>query len=401
MAENNHIEDFFKKRLESHEFTFQEEDWQLLERKLEISNPVTSRTFPVNITLKTIVLAVAALTAAFLLGWLASGFFKHKALNEVIPVKKEQYQPATRDEKITDNPVTESRGPKNMTQQTAVRKVAAVREKVPVEITAPLHDPEFAFQPIAEKPAAEYKVPVLRPLIPLNAHLPFTYALNEISLVIRESPVEKALPPADTKKIPFRNRWMLGFIVAPDINSIRLLHDNTVTALIGGQLSYDISPRWSVSTGILYNNKKYSGGADYYKLPEGYWLNRTNGIIPDNILGSCRVLDIPLMITYDIIKKEHISFTASAGSGSYLMLDEKYDFEFSQNNPGAETEWKTEKNSGAIFNMANFAIGMEIQTSRKTILAVEPYLKLPLKELGWGKVNLYSMGLYFTMKYRL
>jgi len=193
---------------------------------------------------------------------------------------------------------------------------------------------------------------------------------------------------------------MIGFQVAPDYNGISFLHDKTVSTVIGGQLSYRITRRWSVSAGVLYNNKKYSGEAEYYQMPEGYWLRKTNGIIPDDISGSCRVIDIPIMATFHFLQMGVVSFTASAGIGSYLLLDEKYDYEFLQDNPGASTHWQSNENSSAAFSIANFAMGIAFQTSRKTEVTIEPYLKIPLKQIGWANVNLYSTGMLFTLKYR-
>jgi hypothetical protein len=194
---------------------------------------------------------------------------------------------------------------------------------------------------------------------------------------------------------------VVGLIIAPDYNSVKLMHNIKVTALTGGQLAYTITPRWSVSAGVLYSNKKYDGEGDYITPPEGYWLKKTNGIIPDEVSGSCRVIDVPIMVTFRFLQREVVSFSASAGIGSYFMLDEKYDFEFMQDNPGAATHWQTGENTGSWFGIANFALGMEFQTTQRTFVTVEPYMKLPLNQIGWGKISLYSAGLSFALKYRL
>jgi len=122
-------------------------------------------------------------------------------------------------------------------------------------------------------------------------------------------------------------------------------------------------------------------------------------VIPDNIDGSCRVLDIPILLTYRFYVRQRFSLTASAGPGSYFLFDEKYEFTFKQNNPGAATQWNTKEDSKVLFGVANIALGIDMQTGRRTSVAIEPYLKIPLKQMGWANVNLSGMGLSFSLKY--
>jgi hypothetical protein len=427
MDENHNIEDFFKKRLESHEFPFQEEDWLLLEKKLGTPNPATSATFNVHSTTKIIVIALAALTAAFVLGWLASELFQGNQINQAIPEKAQQQQssvmnldkpPLPDDEDLrSDGYLQKTTGLKEFNEGSnpgsATNRIIATDaisrsdelfeiqenkvEPAPVSIREDRVETRHTVEAYHDVGIKEEGLKLQDALV---AELHSPNIPGDISLIKQESPAENTILSVHEPVSP-RNRWMIGLVVAPDYNSVGLMHEKTVTAVIGGQLAYSITPRWSVSAGVLYNNKKYSGEGEYYKPPEGYWLRETNGIIPDNIEGSCRVIDIPIMATYQFMHKELISFTASAGIGSYFLLDEKYNFEFSQSNPGAVTHWQTRENTSAAFSIANFALGIEVQTTQKTILAVEPYLKLSAKEIGWGKVKLYSLGLFFTMKYRL
>ena len=197
------------------------------------------------------------------------------------------------------------------------------------------------------------------------------------------------------------DRWMFGISLATDFNSVGMMHEKSLSAKIGGQLYFLITPNWWISAGIQYSNKKYNTSAEYYSPGNGYWEKRTNGVLPDNIFGTCSVFDIPVMVTYRFFNKEFISLTASAGVSNYLMQDEIYEFEFNQDNPGAATGWQTAENTTAPFSFGNIYLGIEWQTSQRTFLVIEPFLQVPFKEVGWGNVKIYSTGLQVKIKYQI
>jgi len=402
MAENNHIEEFFRKRLGSHEFNFQEEDWLKLERKLEISGVSASQASFLNFSIRTVIIIIAGLTAAFIMGWLASELVQDKKNSreqhrDLLPVNE---SPETNIQKTVPklavvNPV------KSRTSEKGQNVEETIQQQAETEDVPPAHFVEQYNQPTEQNGVITGVVETAKniryELIPLHSteninSMPVNLSHELPALSFSESSVPFSAPVS-------AGRWSVGFIVAPDYNSVGINRGKTLSPAIGGIVSYRISPRWSLSARILYNNKKYKSQSDYYNVPDDYWPNRTNGIIPDNISGSCRVIDVPVLLSYRFLQRRIFSFTASAGLGSYFLLDEKYEFSFSQDNPGAATEWETKDNSNMLFNIANFAIGMEMQSSRRTSIAIEPYLKVPLKQMGWGKVNLSGMGLSLSVKY--
>ena len=407
MPENHNIEDFFRKRLENHELNFQEGDWLLLENRLETVHPSPSA-IGLHFNPKTVLIIAAALTAAFFLGWMASELFQDKNVEKTGPERTEQNQiPAV---KTNQNPVPVVN--KKQNQIPALNKVKEPERFIdsPGQQYSPLTQSEAVTESEVAKletaiPATDAElnpikvetIPLTGKIIPLRALPGLQFSSPDIS------GFDIALPPVDNMPVGFSrfSSWSIGLILAPDYNGVRLFRGNRVTAAVGGIISFQFARRWSASVRAIYNNKKYSSRAYYYKLPEGYWINRTNGVIPDNIVGSCRVIDVPVMVTYKFLQRKNISFIASAGLGNYFMQDEKYDFDFNQSNPGADTQWQTQKNSTVLFATANIALGIEFQTTPRISAAFEPYLKIPLKEIGWGNVDLYSMGLSLTMKYRL
>ena len=70
----------------------------------------------------------------------------------------------------------------------------------------------------------------------------------------------------------FLSKWMIALSFAPDINSVGLQNDKSVSPKIGWQLYYVATLNWWVSGGIFYSNKKYKTNAEGYKPPKEYWI---------------------------------------------------------------------------------------------------------------------------------
>lgn len=452
MEENRNIENFFKKRLDSQEFAYQESDWLLLEEKLNSAGETLSGSgshFQASSALRTAIIIALSVTLAFLLGWFARILFEDDPVGKADPIRQSEpeYQ-ITREmnSKVNDLSVTvpEDQAGSKKEQKTDHSDAQYIRHDNPALRT---HDESTSMVsnsqlnnvllsnrekkkltgsniPREDESGILTENPELDTATITKQDISFAdreTIIQENQFLIRygaEKNIDRGLiessANAEIQKVydvpvsittdpgpRFLSRWMVGFSVGPDINSVGLMHEKSVSALIGGQVHFMALPRLRISAGILYSNKKYNTEAEYYKPPDGYWNNRTNGILPDKIIGSCRVIDIPVMLTYQYALKNQFAFTISTGLSSYILLDEYYDFEFESENSGAAEGWQTTENTRAPFSVLNLAMGVEMYTGERLIIAMEPYLKIPLRELGWGNVELYSLGIQAVLKYQL
>lgn len=166
-------------------------------------------------------------------------------------------------------------------------------------------------------------------------------------------------------------------------------------------IHYHALNRWSLSVGVIKNNKEYTGAGEDYQPPKGYWKYYTNGVIPSSIDGSCSVLEFPVMIQYTIARTGNSRWVAGAGTSSYLMLSESYRYSFEQPNPGAKEGWDSRSSSRFLFNMANFTVGYERRVLPGLMIGIEPYVKVPLEEIGWSNLKLFSTGASITLRYTI
>jgi len=205
----------------------------------------------------------------------------------------------------------------------------------------------------------------------------------------------------DKAKLSASPRLSLLLSLAPDFSSTSFNDYSDPAGAVGLMIHYHIKSAWNISTGVVRSDKKYTGdGADYHP-PKGYWKYYTNGIIPASVDGSCGVLEIPLMVQYTVASVGRSKFRVGAGASSYIMLDESYSYNFEEPNPGAREGWESSNNSGFFFNMINFTVAYEYQLHPRFMLGVEPYLKIPIEEIGWSNLKLFSTGASLTLRYNV
>ncbi|MBL3655827.1 hypothetical protein [Fulvivirga sediminis] len=195
--------------------------------------------------------------------------------------------------------------------------------------------------------------------------------------------------------------WYVGLSVAPDLNSIGLTSSKQVSGKVGLRFDWDFLPKTSLRVGVYYNRKRYTAMGSDYNPPEGYWEYQTDGVIPSTINGKCRVIDIPITLSYNFLNKGKWTFGASTGISNYILLDQDYCYEFDQPYSGPATRWVTDEKETAKWSIANLSLIAQYSLGRQTFIQVEPYVQVPLQKIGWAQVSLYGTGAMLTIKRKL
>jgi len=109
--------------------------------------------------------------------------------------------------------------------------------------------------------------------------------------------------------------------------------------------------------------------------------------------GKTRLYELPVNIKYTIISGKHNLF-ATTGISSYLMRSENYDYEYTQTNqPGGHNYLSYTKETKNWFSVANFSLGYTHKLGSNGSFRIEPYLRLPLTNLGTANMPMMSTGL--------
>jgi len=191
--------------------------------------------------------------------------------------------------------------------------------------------------------------------------------------------------------IKVSHAFYLRALASPDFSTI----DNSTATSSGSNyallLDYQLTHRWSVSTGGIWSMKKYASDKEttYGKYTA------------DRMVGNCRVLDIPINIYYRFLPQSKVSFYAGAGLSSYIMLSEDYTYTFDSPSGSKDFSFNIEKENNEWFKMLNVSMGVQYQVANRFHVQVEPFIKTPLSGVGEWDVKLSSMGIFMGLKYKL
>ncbi len=245
-------------------------------------------------------------------------------------------------------------------------------------------------------------------LLPIRDKL-VGYGRNLLTDSPAQSPVRAILPDitAQTmpvvKPIPFR-RLAVGAVFSPDLSTIGLQNFDRPGINLGLSVQYQLTRRLGIQTGVLYSQKNYRALASQYVLPPTLkW-----GVWPSSINGDCRMIDLPINVRYDVILKKHPTglFSSargfvSAGVTAYWIEREAYRYNYADpNDPNIKyRSWETRTGRQGISNL-NVSIGYEKQLNQRLSVQAEPFLKMPLRDIGAYKIRLISTGVFMSVRYR-
>lgn len=280
----------------------------------------------------------------------------------------------------------------------------------------------------------------------IKEHQPFTTLVNPVNVV--KSSVITVNAPDDlawlaaahdepTPKLRGRALLTAALLTAPDVNKAGPGGGSKLGGNAGLQVSAHISSRWSITTGAIYAYKPYRIGANQSSLLSQYFasanvagiaaapaagttavthagnqlavrtlavarpatLSATAPVNPlTGVMANCTVLDIPVNVNYQVSGNAKRSFSAGAGLSSYFMLTEHYSFNYADN---SVRELDIANKNQHVLGVLNLNTTYQQQVSPNLKLLIQPYLKLPITQIGQEQVNLQSAGVAVGFSWNL
>lgn len=215
------------------------------------------------------------------------------------------------------------------------------------------------------------------------------------------NPVQELPEPPKTSRPSMstdRPLFAVRFGYSPDLSTVGLKDFSKPGTAVSLLVEYSVLPRLFVQSGAVWSRKDYYAPAEAYQLPKkGHYAP----LALSGIDGVCKVLEIPLNVRFDIAAGERSRWFVGGGFSSYHMNGEKYKYYYKDpNDPNAERYpgWNG-KTGWYLFSHANVSAGYEYRISRKLSLLAEPSIRMPLKRVGYGKVNLITTGFWLSVRY--
>ncbi|WP_338872967.1 hypothetical protein WBJ53_29310 [Spirosoma sp. SC4-14] len=193
--------------------------------------------------------------------------------------------------------------------------------------------------------------------------------------------------------------------VSPDLSAIGLHNFSRPGTSLGALLEYRMSSRWSVQAGVIWSLKIYRADSSEYRGNDSYWAKFSTR--PNEVSGQCNMLDIPINVRYDVLLRPRLDtrlppsrWFVSGGITSYITLKEDYSYEYPPHTYNVPYSWRAPSGSYG-FSQLNLSAGYERAVSRRLSWQVEPFMKVPLKGVGYFKVDLLSTGAFLSVRYKL
>ncbi len=198
------------------------------------------------------------------------------------------------------------------------------------------------------------------------------------------------------------------FVVSPDLSTLGLRDFQRPGTNVGLLLEYRLNGRWSVQAGAMQSTKVYKASTTGYEFP-AYVSKWT--VQPEGVNGQCSLIDIPINLRYDVALRPRRNgqvpsrWFVSGGATTYILRKEDYTYNYADpssphiyaNMKGYHHDSTTRYN----FSQLNLSVGYERALSRRLSWQIEPFMKVPLKGIGYLKMDLLSTGAFFSVRYKL
>jgi hypothetical protein len=214
---------------------------------------------------------------------------------------------------------------------------------------------------------------------------------KDTAAVTQESVVKKT-----KSKKNKRSSFFVTLSAGPDISFAGAGSTGKIKLLAGGGLGYTVKDRLTVRTGFYTGRKVYSAAPGDYHPPSDFWRYYPN---LEKVDADCKVYEIPLSFSYNFGNSSKHNWFASAGLSSYLMKKETYNYFYkvTPTSPTIQRKWTLLDQNKHYFSVLTLSAGYQKNIGRAASIMIEPYFKLPLGGVGYGKVKLNSAGVLFSV----
>lgn len=210
-----------------------------------------------------------------------------------------------------------------------------------------------------------------------------------------EAPLtKKEKNPAASKS----GKWQISLSTGPDLSMVGVEKTGKWKMQYGVGISYAFSNRLQVRSGFMISRKLYYADSSDYHPPKGFWNYYTN---LQKIDANCLVYEIPLNIVYTFPSQKKHQWFVSTGLSSYLMKKETYEYYYKDAwGVPMYRERSVQNENDHLFSILQLSGGYQYKFSDRLSLMAEPYVKLPLGGVGFGKVKLNNTGVLFSIGFK-
>ncbi|WP_026629326.1 hypothetical protein [Dyadobacter alkalitolerans] len=215
----------------------------------------------------------------------------------------------------------------------------------------------------------------------------------EIPTITFTAPAVTEVPEPEKTKMD-DSKWAVRLGYSPDLSTVGFKNYTKPGVAFSLLLEYALMPRLYLQSGLIWSRKDYYANAEEYELME--YVTKYN--TPYGVDGECTMFEIPLGLRYNVMQKEQSRLFVGAGVSSYYAQKEKYKYHYAKYVYDQKPGW-TGKTGLFLLSHINASVGYERTITKKLSLVAEPYIRIPVKGVGYGKVNLMTIGTWISLRY--
>lgn len=191
------------------------------------------------------------------------------------------------------------------------------------------------------------------------------------------------------------NYFFLSLSAGPDVSAAGINNIGKVKPVYGIGVGFSFHDKFSLKTGFYSSRKIYNASPYEYHPAYNIWnyypyLNEVD--------ADCRVFEIPVMVSYNFVQSKSHSIFGTAGISSYFMKRETYNYISKLPSGQITSNERTYNNRNKhYFSVITLSAGYVRKLNKSVSLAAEPYVKVPVEGIGFGKMQLNSAGVLFSV----
>lgn len=228
-------------------------------------------------------------------------------------------------------------------------------------------------------------------------HLPFSQMkLLQFPAIELSKISETAEPSKPAKSQEPYPKMAVRFGYSPDLSTVGFKNFSKPGSAVSLMIEYALMHKLYLQAGVVRSVKVYNAKAREYEWPSDW---KPQEVYPTSVDGTCKMFEIPLNLRYDIIQNDRSRWFAGAGVSSYYMGNEKYIYNYPEHTYGDIWRDYETKTGWYWLSHVNASVGYERKISKNLSLLAEPYVKIPLKKVGYGKIDLLTIGMWLSIRY--
>jgi hypothetical protein len=225
---------------------------------------------------------------------------------------------------------------------------------------------------------------------------PETVKANKLPGVTRDTVVQNNQILDHIKGVNIsKTHFAITVLAASNVNGVGGFEQSQMGANVGLTFSAGYK-RFTLTTGAIYSKTPYATDFSNYHIKYQFPTN------PTTVNADCRVLDIPINLDYRVYGNFKNKLSIGTGLSSYLMLKEDYSYTYATYPGGYAPDGISLTNRNQhYFGVLNFDVLYQRRLNSKFSLDVQPYLKLPLTDIGYGHVQLQTAGMAVGLSWNI